>query len=268
MFHLKSLLFTIAIICLFNSCTKVPVSGRRQINLLPESMMVNMGASSYKQILQQTPPSTNSPENSAMVKNLGSKISSAVAQYLKQKKQLKRIAGFKWEFNLVENKEVNAFCLPGGKVIVNSGILPVTQTETALAVVMGHEIAHAVARHGNERMSQGLIVATGGLALEVALSQKPSETNNLFLQSYGLGSQLGMLKYSRTHESEADKIGLIFCAMAGYNPQEAIAFWERMAKLGGAKPPQILSTHPSDEQRIKDLRAFMPQALKYYKAKS
>ncbi len=253
------------LVVLMFSCTKVPVSGRRQMHLLPESMLINMGASSYRQILQQTPPSSASNVNSMMVKNMGQKMSQAVAKYLKSKKQSSRIVGFKWEFNLVNSKDVNAFCLPGGKVIINEGILAVTQTEAALAVVMGHEIAHAIARHGNERMSQGLLVATGGLALQIALSQNPSETNNLFLQSYGLGTQMGILKYSRTHESEADKIGLIFCAMAGYNPQEAIGFWERMSKIGGAKPPQILSTHPSDDTRIKDLKAFMPKALKYYK---
>ena len=253
------------LVVLMFSCTKVPVSGRRQMHLLPESMLINMGASSYRQILQQTPPSSASNVNSMMVKNMGQKMSQAVAKYLKSKKQSSRIEGFKWEFNLVNSKDVNAFCLPGGKVIINEGILAVTQTEAALAVVMGHEIAHAISRHGNERMSQGLLVATGGLALQIALSQNPSETNNLFLQSYGLGTQMGILKYSRTHESEADKIGLIFCAMAGYNPQEAIGFWERMSKIGGAKPPQILSTHPSDDTRIKDLKAFMPKALKYYK---
>ncbi|MFZ4614095.1 MAG: M48 family metallopeptidase [Bacteroidia bacterium] len=253
------------LVVLMFSCTKVPVSGRRQMHLLPESMLINMGASSYRQILQQTPPSSASNVNSMMVKNMGQKMSQAVAKYLKSKKQSSRIEGFKWEFNLVNSKDVNAFCLPGGKVIIDEGILAVTQTEAALAVVMGHEIAHAIARHGNERMSQGLLVATGGLALQIALSQNPSETNNLFLQSYGLGTQMGILKYSRTHESEADKIGLIFCAMAGYNPQEAIGFWERMSKIGGAKPPQILSTHPSDDTRIKDLKAFMPKALKYYK---
>jgi predicted Zn-dependent protease len=253
------------LVVLMFSCTKVPVSGRRQMHLLPESMLINMGASSYRQILQQTPPSSASNVNSMMVKNMGQKMSQAVAKYLKSKKQSSRIEGFKWEFNLVNSKDVNAFCLPGGKVIINEGILAVTQTEAALAVVMGHEIAHTIARHGNERMSQGLLVATGGLALQIALSQNPSETNNLFLQSYGLGTQMGILKYSRTHESEADKIGLIFCAMAGYNPQEAIGFWERMSKIGGAKPPQILSTHPSDDTRIKDLKAFMPKALKYYK---
>jgi predicted Zn-dependent protease len=256
---------TILISIVLISCTKVPVSGRRQMHLLPESMLINMGASSYRQILQQTPPSNPSNVNSVMVKNMGQKMSQAVTQYLKSKKQSSRIEGFKWEFNLVNSPEVNAFCLPGGKVIINEGILAVTQTEAALAAVMGHEIAHAVARHGNERMSQGLLVTTGGLALQIALSQQPSETNNLFLQSYGIGTQLGILKYSRTHESEADKIGLIFCAMAGYNPQEAIGFWERMSKIGGAKPPQLLSTHPSDDTRIKDLKAFMPKAMKYYK---
>jgi len=156
--------------------------------------------------------------------------------------------------------------MPGGKVVVYSGLLAVTQTENALACVMGHEIAHAVARHGNERMSQGLLVELGGVALSVALSQKTQLTHDLFLQSYGIGSQLGMLKYSRTHESEADKMGLVFMAIAGYDPNEAVGFWERMSKAsGGNQPPELLSTHPSDETRIADIKAFLPEALKYYK---
>lgn len=155
--------------------------------------------------------------------------------------------------------------MPGGKVVVYSGLLPVTQDEAGLAVVMGHEIAHAIARHGNERMSQGLVTQLGGIGLQVALAQKPKETQDIFMQAYGIGSTLGTLKYSRVHESEADKMGLVFMAMAGYDPSTAIAFWERMAKQGGAKPLQILSTHPSDETRIKDIKAFLPEALKYYK---
>ncbi len=147
-------------------------------------------------------------------------------------------------------------------------MLPVTQTETALACVLGHEIAHAVARHGNERMSQGMLVQLGGVALDVALSQKTQLTKDLFAQSYGISSQLGMLKYSRVHESEADKMGLVFMAMAGYNPQEAVAFWERMAKSsGGNKPIELLSTHPSDQTRIADIKAFLPQAMTYYRPK-
>jgi predicted Zn-dependent protease len=175
-----------------------------------------------------------------------------------------RISGYQWEFNAVDENTVNAWCMPGGKVVVYTGLLPVTQDEASLAIVMGHEIAHAIARHGNERMSQGLIVQAGGAALQVALSQKPQETQNLFLQSYGVTSQLGMLKYSRTHESEADKMGLVFAAMAGYDPNVAVTFWERMAAQGGAKPPELLSTHPSDETRIKDIKDFLPEALKYY----
>lgn len=256
--------FAFIFLMLSFSCTKVPVSGRRQLNLLPESMMINLGASSYQQILQQSPAVAQTNGDAQMVKTIGDKISKAASQFLKQKKQSKRIEGFKWEFNLVNDNEVNAFCLPGGKVIVNRGILPITQNENALAVVMGHEIAHAIARHGNERMSQGLLVQMGGIALSVALSTQPNETTNLFLQSYGLASNLGILKYSRTHETEADKLGLIFCAMAGYDPREAIGFWERMSKVGGQKPPQLLSTHPSDTKRISDLKAFMPKALKYY----
>jgi len=142
--------------------------------------------------------------------------------------------------------------------------LPITQDETSLAIVMGHEIAHAVARHGNERMSQMMVAAFGGIALDVALAQKSAQTRNIFLTSYGVGSGLGILAYSRTHETEADKLGLIFAAMSGYDPQLAVSFWERMAAKGGAKPPEFLSTHPSDQTRIKNLRAYMPTAMKYY----
>ena len=172
---------------------------------------------------------------------------------------------FKWEFNLVEDNTVNAWCMPGGKVVFYTGILPITKDEKGIAVVMGHEIAHAIARHGNERMSQGLALQGGGIALSLALSDKPELTQNLFQQAYGLGGQLGMLKYSRSHDSEADKMGLVFMAMAGYDPREAVEFWKRMAAQGGQKPPEFLSTHPSDDTRIKDLEDFMPEALKYYK---
>ena len=182
-----------------------------------------------------------------------------------QKKLSKRIDGYKWEFNLVEENIVNAWCMPGGKVVVYTGLLPLSQNEAGLAVVMGHEIAHAIARHGNERMSQQLIIAMGGIGLAVALQQKPQETQDLFNLSYGVASTLGALKYSRVHESEADKLGLVFMAMAGYNPEDAVPFWERMAKNGGGKIPEILSTHPSDETRIKDIKAFLPKAKTYNK---
>lgn len=260
----KSLLALVLLICL-ESCFKVPISGRRQVNLLPESTMIGMSITSYKEFLTKNPSVPVGDAQSQMVKNVGAKIQSAVTRYLGQKKMSDRVKGYKWEFNLVNDNTVNAWCMPGGKVVVYSGLLPVTQDETGLAVVMGHEIAHAIARHGNERMSQGLVVQLGGIGLQVAMSQKPQQTQDIFLQSYGVLSTLGTLKYSRVHESEADKMGLVFMAMAGYDPSMAIGFWERMAKQsGGQKPLEILSTHPSDETRIKDIKAFLPQALKYY----
>ena len=262
---MKKILLLLCIAFTLPSCFKVPISGRRQMNLLPESTMIGMSITSYKEFLTKNPSLPSTDSQSQMVKNVGAKIQSAVTQYLGQKKMSDRVKGYKWEFNLVNDNTVNAWCMPGGKVVVYSGLLPVTQDETGLAVVMGHEIAHAIARHGNERMSQGLLTQAGGLALQVALAQKPQETQNIFYQSYGIASTLGTLKYSRMHESEADKMGLVFMAMAGYDPAKAIPFWERMAKQGGAKQMEILSTHPSDETRIKDIRAYLPQALKYYK---
>lgn len=247
------------------SCTKVPISGRRQLNLLPNSFLNEMALTQYRQFLGEHKPMASSEKDVEMVRRVGQKISAAVTQFLKQNKQSKRIEGFKWEFNVVNESTVNAWCMPGGKVVVYTGLLPVTQTETALAIVMGHEIAHAVARHGNERMSQGLAVQGIQIGADIVIAMKNPQVVNVFNQAYGLGTGLGMLKYSRVHESEADKLGLVFAAMAGYDPRESIPFWERMAKSGGPKAPEILSTHPSDETRIKDLKAFMPKAMKYYK---
>lgn len=264
---MKNMLKALPVIMLLVSCSKVPITNRRQMNLLPESTLLSMSLSSYQDFLKQNPPVSGSSD-AQMVKNVGAKIQSAVVNYMNQNKMGSRISNYKWEFNLVNSKEVNAWCMPGGKVVVYSGLLPVTQDETSLAIVMGHEIAHAIARHGNERMSQMLVTQLGGMALDVALSQKSAETRNIFLTSYGVGSTLGVLAYGRTQETEADKLGLIFAAMAGYDPQKAIPFWQRMASQGGAKPPELLSTHPSDQTRIKNLTAFMPTALKYYKGHS
>ena len=159
--------------------------------------------------------------------------------------------------------------MPGGKIVVYTGLLPVTQNETALAIVMGHEIAHALAKHGSERMSQGLLQQLGGVALQVAVKDKPAETQNLFNTAYGVGSNVGiMLPFSRKNELEADKFGLMFAALAGYNPREAIPFWQRMSAIGGQKPPEFLSTHPTDERRIYELQAMMDDVVKkYYKGK-
>jgi predicted Zn-dependent protease len=234
--------------------------------MLPESQLMSMSLTQYKSFLNENKTIANS-DDAQMVKSVGNKIAAAAESYLKRHGQGKRVKDFNWEFNLVEDNTVNAWCMPGGKVVFYTGILPITKDEAGLAVVMGHEIAHAIARHGNERMSQGLALQGGGIVLGVALSDKPQLTQSIFQQAYGLGGQLGMLKYSRMHETESDKLGLVFMALAGYDPREAPDFWKRMSANGGTKPPEFLSTHPHDETRIKDLNDFMPQALKYYKAK-
>jgi predicted Zn-dependent protease len=264
----RTIILAWAIATLLVACERVPITGRRQVSLIPESEMIGMSLTNYSEFLAKNPAVSDADANARLVKKVGSNIQKAVETFMNEKGLSSRLEGYKWEFNLVNENTVNAWCMPGGKVVVYSGLLPVTQTEPALACVMGHEIAHAVARHGNERMSQALLVQAGGAALSVALSQKPQLTQDIFMQSYGLSSQLGMLKYSRTHESEADKMGLIFMAIAGYDPTEAVAFWERMAKSSeGTKPPELLSTHPSDETRIADIKAFLPEAMKYYKKK-
>jgi predicted Zn-dependent protease len=233
--------------------------------MLPESQLVAMSLTSYSDFLSQNKLSDNR-QQTQIVKQVGNNIAGAVEAYLNENGLGDRVAGYNWEFNLVEDDIPNAWCMPGGKVVVYSGILPITQTDEGLAVVMGHEIAHAIARHGNERMSQGLLIETGGLALAVAIDDKPAETQALFMAAYGIGAQVGVsLPYSRSHETEADKLGLIFMAMAGYNPGEAIDFWTRMSQSGGQKPPEFLSTHPSDQTRIQNLQAFLPEAMKYYK---
>ncbi|HNT81045.1 MAG TPA: M48 family metallopeptidase [Bacteroidia bacterium] len=250
------------------ACAKVPISNRKQMNLLPESELMSMSLTSYNDFLKENPPMPESDPNVQQVKKVGKNISEAVTKYMTDNKMGKRIEGYTWEFNLVNDETVNAWCMPGGKVVVYKGLLPVTQDETSLALVMGHEVAHAVARHGNERMSQMMMAQIGGVALDVALSQKSNETRAIFGAAYGVGAQVGlMLPYSRLHETEADKMGLIFMAMAGYDPRKAPEFWNRMAALGGGKPPEILSTHPSDDTRQKNLNDFMPEAMKYYKVK-
>ncbi len=247
------------------ACAVVPITGRKQLSLVPEQEMIGMSLTSYKQFLSENRLS-NDQSSTEMVKRVGSRIAAAVTKFLKDKGMEGRIKNFHWEFNLVKEDVPNAWCMPGGKVVVYTGLLLLTKDETGLAVVMGHEIAHAIARHGNERMSQNLAVQMGGMALSTAIQDKPEKTQMIFMSAFGLGSQVGvMLPYSRLHESEADKMGLIFMAMAGYNPQMAIPFWERMSQKGGEKPPEILSTHPADETRIAKLKEFMPEALKYYK---
>jgi predicted Zn-dependent protease len=246
-------------------CSTVPITGRSQLSLISASEMNSMSFAQYGEFLKQNKISANSTAVE-MVKRIGGKIQNAVETYFAQNNLSQELEGYAWEFNLVESPDVNAWCMPGGKVVVYTGILPITKDETGLAVVMGHEIAHAVAQHGAERMSQGLLQQLGGVALSVALQNEPETTQGLFMTAYGVGTTVGvMLPFSRTHESEADRLGLVFMAMAGYNPNASVDFWTRMAAQGGGKPPEFLSTHPSDQTRIADIKKHLPEALQYYK---
>jgi len=250
---------------LLSACKTVPLTGRKQVSLIPGSQMNAMAVDQYRQVLSEAKVLKGTPE-AQMVSRVGQKISVAVEEYLRKKGHADMIEDFKWEFNLIEENVANAWCMPGGKVAFYTGIIPICKDEAGIAVVMGHEIAHAIASHGSERMSQGLIQQFGGVALQVAIKDQPEKTQSLYMAAYGIGSQYGaMLPFSRLHESEADKMGLVFMAMAGYDPREAPKFWERMAaNSGGNQPPEFLSTHPSHETRIKDLNTNMGEAMKYY----
>ncbi|MGV3557008.1 M48 family metallopeptidase [Larkinella arboricola] len=255
------------------ACQKVPLTGRNQLVLIPNNQMLPLSFSNYKGVLDSSRV-VRSGGQEDMIKRVGARIQKAVETYMAANNLSERLNGFQWEFNLIESPQVNAWCMPGGKVAFYTGILPYTQNEAGVATVMGHEVSHAIAEHGNERMSEELVangLLQGGQLVLGSLSQNQrSQTNALLLQAVGAGLpaayQVGRaLPHSRSQESEADKLGLIFMAMAGYNPQEAVNFWGRMAKAGsGQKPPEFLSTHPSDERRIRDLEKQMPDAMKYY----
>ena len=246
------------------ACTTVPITGRRQLSLVSSGEMNSLASTQYRTFLTENKVSTDNAD-AAMVKRVGERIQHAVEQYVAQNNLQGQLDGYQWEFNLVDNKEANAWCMPGGKVVVYTGILPLTRDENGLAVVMGHEISHAVARHGAERMSDQLATQAGGQLLSAALSQNPTQTKNMFLSAVGVGSQLGMLHFSRTQESEADHLGLIFMAMAGYDPRGALPFWQRMAAQSQNNTPGLLSDHPTDAARIADIERLLPEAQKYYK---
>ena len=258
----------IACIITIVACSRNAVTGRNQLKLMSDTEVQTMAASEYQQFLTANKVvSASVSKDAEMVRRVGARLTAAITAYYTSQGKPNVLDGYKWEYNLVDSKEVNAWCMPGGKIVVYTGLLPITQNEAALAVVMGHEITHALAQHGNERMSMGLVQQLGGVALSVALANKPAETQNMFMSAYGVGSNVGvMLPFSRKDEFEADKFGLNFAAMAGYNPQEAIPLWERMEKAGGGnKPPEFLSTHPAEGNRIERLKQQMPEALAFYK---
>ncbi|MBL0068330.1 MAG: M48 family metallopeptidase [Chitinophagaceae bacterium] len=259
--------FLLLSLFVISACKTVPVTGRKQLNLVPDFMIREMAFTQYDSVVRASPTLSQYDSRAQMVTRVGSRIQQAVETYMLQNNMSKDLKNFKWEFNTIQENIINAWCMPGGKVVVYTGLLPITQNETALAVVMGHEIAHALAKHGNERMSQALLVGMGGMILEEALKNKKQETQLIFLGLYVVGSNLAYsLPNSRMQESEADKLGLIFMSMAGYNPEEAIPFWQRMAAANtGGKVPEFLSTHPSNETRLRKLSVLIPEIKnKYY----
>lgn len=250
-----------------SGCTTNAVTGRSQLSLIPESALQQEAVSQYTTFLSKNKVVSDVNNRDAeMVRRVGTRLANAITQYYSSKGLGKELAGYKWEFNLVDNKEVNAWCMPGGKVVVYTGLLPVAQNEAALAIVLGHEITHAVAHHGQERISQAMLAQGIGVGLDAFTSGNP-QTNSIFNSIYAPGAQIGvLLPNSRNQEYEADHYGLLFAAMAGYNPREAVPFWTRMANLSnGQKPPEFLSDHPVDAKRIQKIQGYMNEALSYYK---
>ncbi|MEJ7912908.1 MAG: M48 family metallopeptidase [Chitinophagaceae bacterium] len=250
------------------SCSTNPVTGRRQLKLVPESQLQGMADQEYRKFLSSNRVVNPSSDRDAeMVRRVGKRLAASITQFYKSQKGASVLEGYDWEFNLVNDKAANAWAMPGGKIVVYSGLLSITQNEAALANVLGHEISHALFQHGNERMSQGLAAQGFGTALNLAVANKPAATQNLFMQAFGIGTQVGvLLPFSRRQELESDRYGMRWAAMAGYNPREAISLWQRMEKMSnGQKPPEFISTHPSEGKRIEELKRFLPEALKYYR---
>lgn len=244
------------------SCATNPFTGEKVLNFVPNSQLFPMAFQQYGTFLKENKVLSGTAD-ARLVENVGIKIKNAAERWLKAHGQPEYLNGYQWEYKLVESKEVNAWCMPGGKIVVYSGILPITKDEAGLATVMGHEVSHALANHGAQRMSASQLQQLGAVGVAIATSGKSDETQAIFQQAYGVGSQVGaMLPFSRSHETEADKIGLTLMAIAGYNPEQAINFWQRMsAKAGGNAPPEFMSTHPSDETRIANIRKLIPEAV-------
>jgi predicted Zn-dependent protease len=255
-------LFFITAVSLYG-CSSVPITGRQQLNLVSDSEVLSLSLQEYDSYIKSAKKSTDKT-TTALVEKVGRKVADAVEAYFKATGQEALLSSYQWEFNLIEEAQVNAFCMPGGKIVVYTGILPYTQDETGLAVVLGHEVGHAIAKHANERMSQQVALGYGGAAIGAALGKTSSTVQSIGSIVYGLGAQVGVtLPFNRKQELEADHLGLVLMAIAGYDPNKAIPFWERMSQQGGSKL-EFLSTHPSDNTRITEISKELPEALEYY----
>lgn len=259
-----SVLF-IAALLILAGCGSVPVTGRKQVLLVSDKEVLSSSLTQYNSYIKTAQKSTNATQT-AMVTRVGKKIAAATEQYLKNNGLSSQLSDFSWEFNLVKSSEINAFCMPGGKIVVYEGLMKIVSSDDELAVVLGHEVAHAVAKHSNERISQEMLAQYGAQILGQTLSQKSTAMQALASKVYGIGSQYGMvLPFSRKHESEADYMGLIFMTMAGYTPDVAVNFWKKMSSSSSSQVPEIMSTHPSDARRISDIQKELPNIKAKYR---
>ena len=259
----KNVILVLVLVLLFSACSTVPITGRKRVNFVSDAQVLPTSFAQYKGFLEENKLSTNR-EMTNQIKNIGKNISAAVDRFMRANDMQTEADAYQWEFNLVDDKTVNAWCMPGGKVIFYTGIMPICANENGVAAVMGHEVAHAFAKHGQERMSQGQMQQIGGLAVALGTSGETTQTQEIWNAAFGVTSGLGVLKFSRVHEQEADRLGLVFMIMAGYDGTEASEVWVRMSQLSkGGSQPQILSTHPSNESRIQDLKTYLPTARKY-----
>ncbi|PQB06515.1 peptidase M48 [Polaribacter filamentus] len=260
---MKKIIVLVVAVFLFAECSTVPITGRKRINLVSDAQVLPASFAQYKGFLEENKLSTNK-ELTNQVKIVGQNISAAVDRFMRANNMVEEANSYKWEFNLVEDKTINAWCMPGGKVVFYTGIMPICANNDGVASVMGHEVAHAFAKHGQERMTNSYGQQIGGLLVALGTSDKNAESQQIWNTAFGITSGLGMLKYSRVHEQEADRLGLVFMIMAGYDGTEAAEVWVRMSeKSDGSSQPEILSTHPSNESRIQDLRSYLPTARKY-----
>lgn len=261
---MRKLFFLCSMLLLWVGCGTVPITGRRQVLLVSDQEVLTASLTQYRDYMSSAPRSSNTTRSS-MVTRVGKKIAAATEQYLRLNGLESEIGNFAWEFNLVNDDQVNAFCMPGGKIVVYEGLMKLVASEDELAVVVGHEVAHAVAKHSNERMSQQMLAEYGAQILSATVSNKSESLQSLAGQVYGLGAQYGlMLPFSRKHETEADYMGLILMTMAGYNPDVAVGFWQKMSAGSGSGTPEFMSTHPSDESRIKKINKELPDIKKKY----
>lgn len=258
---MRSSILVFAVFMFVVSCSTVPITGRKRLNYVSDADVLPTSFAQYKTFLSENTLSKDK-QKTAEIQEIGERISKAVTKVMKNNNMSKEAETYEWEFNLVQDSTMNAWCMPGGKVVFYTGILPIAKNTDGIAAIMGHEIAHAFAKHGQERMSSAQLQQMGAVAVAAGSSQESTEEQLIWNMAYGVGSQLGMLKFSRQHETEADRLGMVFMIIAGYNPEEAVNVWKRMKQVGSSATPEFMSTHPSNDSRIKDLQSFIPEAKK------